>query len=114
MSSRRANHNQINSNNNYNANYNRSNNRYLRNINCNTNAFNSHNNNYTNNTTKFSVEDVANRFKDYIIKSFDIRSDTVTKLDKSRVKQIYQDQFPNENQGFQSTSIPLNILFYSL
>jgi hypothetical protein len=43
--------------------------------------------------------DVANRFKDYLIKQFYINNETVTKLEKSRVKQIYVTQFKQESEG---------------
>ncbi len=58
------------------------------------------NNNFDNDKQLINHEnDVANRFKDYLIKQFNINNETVTKLEKSRVKQIYVTQFKQESKG---------------
>lgn len=63
-------------------------------------GFNGTNNaKFMSSTMKFNENDVANRFKNYIINTFNIKHETVTKLDKSRVKQLYFQQFPTESQS---------------
>ena len=55
--------------------------------------------NDNNSNGTFDQDEVANRFKDYVIKLFNINNETVTKLEKSRVKQIYLTQFKQECQS---------------
>ncbi len=43
--------------------------------------------------------EVSQKFKDFLIKSYNITNDTVTKLDKSIVKQLYLKNFRNESQS---------------
>ena len=62
-----------------------------------TNKFNHHS--YKPVTGYIDENDVADRFKDYIIKTFNVNNETVTKLEKSRIKQLYFSQFPQESQG---------------
>ena len=40
---------------------------------------------------------VANRFKEYLMKLYNINSETVTKIEKSKIKQIYMTQFKQES-----------------
>jgi hypothetical protein len=75
--------------------------------------FNSNNNNYFDNYKQpangnVDQDEVANRFKDYIIKLFNINNETVTKLEKSRVKQIYFNQFQIESQSIKFQIIEVN------
>jgi hypothetical protein len=76
--------------------------------------FNSNNNNYFDNYKQpangnVDQDEVANRFKDYIIKLFNINNETVTKLEKSRVKQIYFNQFQIESQSIKFQIIEVNL-----
>jgi hypothetical protein len=77
------------------------------------NSNNNNNNNFDNYKQPVNgnvdQDEVANRFKDYIIKLFNINNETVTKLEKSRVKQIYFNQFQIESQSIKFQIIEVNL-----
>ena len=43
--------------------------------------------------------ETSNRFKDFLINLYNINNETVTKLEKSKVKQLYFTNFQNESQS---------------
>ena len=59
----------------------------------------------------FNENEVADKFKDHIISFFNINNETVTKLEKSKVKQIYSNKFQQESQGNNNNRIYINIYF---